>query len=262
MVLALQYGREFYEQLQNQSRGQPHLRIRPRIAATCKHWAAYSLEAGRFNFSAEIEQRDWDDTFTPSFQACIRAEQFLNEHFGRSVDVINPSGGLGVMCSYNAINGTPSCANREVLSKLRKDWEFKGYVVSDCWAIANIFENHHYASSYQEAVGMALRAGVDLDCGDTVQKYGLLALEENHMDIEDVDRALGNLFGTLIELGYFNEEDDTQNLIYDTAQKQIDDEIALQAALQSIVLLKNGPDDRNSPRRPLPLSITTHKKSL
>jgi len=62
--------------------------------------------------------------------------------------------------------------------------DFAGYIVSDCWAIANIYEHHNYAESYEEAVGLALRAGVDLDCGDTVQSYRMKALEKGFLAIE------------------------------------------------------------------------------
>lgn len=171
---------------------------------------------------------------------------------------MNNAGALGVMCSYNAINGTPSCANSDLLSKtLREEWNFTGYIVSDCWAIANVYEHHNFAKSYEEAVGMSLRAGVDLDCGDTIQKYGLDALSSDFLTVQDVDQALSRLFSVLIDLGYFDETDTKQNLENDVAIMNSNDQVAFEAALQSVVLLKNGPDSDAS-KQPLPLSITRH----
>ena len=260
MVMALQFGSHFYEDLQRAANDYKPDAIKPRIAATCKHFAAYSLETNRFNFSANIDQRDWEDTYMVAFDACIHAEKFLCNHFGKTLDSANSASALGVMCSYNAINGTPSCANSDLLSKtLREEWNFTGYIVSDCWAIANVYEHHNFAKSYQEAVGMSLRAGVDLDCGDTVQKYGLSALSSNFLTVEDIDRALSRLFGVLIDLGYFDETVTQQNLENDNVTIHSNDQVALEAALQSVVLLKNGPDSEAS-SRPLPLSIARHKR--
>ena len=115
MIMALQYGREFFEELQSQDKYTLPKVIKPRIAATCKHFAAYSLESGRFNFSANIDQRDWDDTYTPAFKACIHAETYLRNHFGKVISRGAGAGSLGIMCSYNSINGIPSCANGDCL---------------------------------------------------------------------------------------------------------------------------------------------------
>lgn len=69
----------------------------------------------RFSFDAIVSYRDWIETFQPAFQACGAA------------------GAMSYMCSYNAINGVPACANRELLGDLlRGEWNFTGFVVSDC----------------------------------------------------------------------------------------------------------------------------------
>eukprot|EP00578_Thalassiosira_sp_NH16_P005050 CAMPEP_0181131476 /NCGR_PEP_ID=MMETSP1071-20121207/30444_1 /TAXON_ID=35127 /ORGANISM="Thalassiosira sp., Strain NH16" /LENGTH=873 /DNA_ID=CAMNT_0023217669 /DNA_START=9 /DNA_END=2630 /DNA_ORIENTATION=- len=298
MVASLQYGDEYMKHLSVEHNAETsdisstahahHGRDddgrnqwKPRIAATCKHFAAYSLETGRFNFSADVlDRRDWDDTYLPAFDACIRAGRFLRDHYNHAVGAttnnINGSapspssavvgedhGALGTMCSYNAIDGIPACANPSFLrDRLRDEWNFRGYVVSDCWAIANMYEHHRYASSYAEAAGMALRAGVDLDCGDTVQGHGMEALERGYMGVEDVDRALTNLFGVLIDVGYFDYDERPST---ETAhmEKCYHDQVALEAALQSIVLLKNGHNKSSTDRRGnphLPLSLAEYKR--
>ena len=273
MVMSLQYGCEYFKRLQTSHVNEDAKSWKPRIAATCKHFATYSLETNRLNFSANIhDERDWDDTYLPAFDACINAGRFLHDYYkGTSTEEtgLMYDGALGVMCSYNAIDGIPACADSKLLQGLlREKWNFAGYVVSDCWAISNIHENHHYASSYEQGVGMALKAGVDLDCGDTVQGYGIKAVDEGHMAESDVDHALTNLFGVLFDLGYFDNDqqtmtEDRNSVTKEETQRQNHDKLALEAALQSIVLLNNGQEDnatKQQSSRPLPLSLVKHAR--
>lgn len=261
LVMALQYGKDFVRDLETRrDRGPGGAGLRPRIAATCKHLAAYSLETDRFNFSADgIDRTDWEGTYLPAFDACVHAERFLLEHY-------NASGGggggqdrgaLGVMCSYNAIDGVPACADPALLKDmLRRDWNFTGLVVSDCWAVDNIHSNHRFVASYEEAVGLALRSGVDLDCGNTFQDFGRLAYDESLLDEDDIDEALSRLFRVLMDLGYFDETDEPDAKSSDDEMEH--DQLALEAALQSIVLLKNGINEDEP--GPLPLSLAKHKE--
>lgn len=82
---------------------------------------------------------------------------------------------------------------------------FRGYVVSDCGAIENLYHTHHVTSSYEETVGLALHDGVVLDCGDTVQSHGMRSISDGYLMLNDVERALRNLFCVLHALGYFDE---------------------------------------------------------
>ncbi|KAL7471151.1 hypothetical protein ACHAXS_011439 [Conticribra weissflogii] len=322
MVLSLQYGMEALDVLGEEpniddattidsrtDESRTDFVYKPRIAATCKHYAAYSLETNRFNFSSYVpyDSRDWEDTYSVAFRACLHAVEFaknyyrgrrafvagktgesVREHDGsdfgaRSAEPtknhdknnstsLEYAGAMGIMCAYNAVNGIPSCANAHLLkTNLRRVNGFHGYIVSDCGAIANLYYTHHHAKSYEEAVGMSLRAGVDLDCGDTIQTYGMSALEQGYARIEDVDGALRNLFGVLMSLGYFDGEDvDSGNtmstLVNDWNEHS---ELAFEASLQSMVLLKNGPHDvakhpsvelHSTMPNPLPLSPAKHKK--
>lgn len=79
------------------------------------HAGPENIPVSRGSFDAVVSYRDWIETFQPAFKACGEA------------------GALSYMCSYNAINGVPSCANRELLTDLlRGTWKFDGFVVSDC----------------------------------------------------------------------------------------------------------------------------------
>ena len=71
------------------------------------------------------------------------------------------------MCAYNRVNGEPACANSFLLNdQLRGAWRFNGYVVSDCGAIVDIFEGHHFTKSQAEAAAVSLKTGMDNECAD------------------------------------------------------------------------------------------------
>ena len=71
------------------------------------------------------------------------------------------------MCAYNKINDTPACAYPWLLqTKLRQEWGFRGFVVSDCGAVEKLTEMHEFTPTYEAGAAKALRAGTDLNCGD------------------------------------------------------------------------------------------------
>lgn len=128
-----------------------------KVSACCKHFAAYSFEnyqdMDRHHFDANVTDQDMTDTFLPAFEACIDPEK---------------GGASCIMCSYNAINGVPSCANAELLHQTRADWNFEGYITSDCGATEDIYSTHHYVDTPEEAVAAALLAGKTCRCALTI----------------------------------------------------------------------------------------------
>ena len=97
-----------------------------------------------------VSKHDQIDTYTPAFRAAI---------------VDGKAGSL--MCAYNRVNGQPACASDFLLTDLlRNAWNFKGYVTSDCAAIRDIYEGHHFVKSLPEAAAVSLKHGVDTDCAD------------------------------------------------------------------------------------------------
>lgn len=138
------------------------------LQATCKHFDVHSgpedIPVNRMSFNSVVSYRDWIDTFQPAFKAC------------------NDAGVMSYMCSYNAINGVPSCANSELLTELlREKWGFDGFVVSDCSmysicffciylltfldAVSQVYTDHHFARSNVEAAVFCAKAGCDWNCG-------------------------------------------------------------------------------------------------
>jgi beta-glucosidase-like glycosyl hydrolase len=194
---------------------------------TCKHFAAYSIESWngvtRFTFDAVIDERDQAETYFPAFKACIQQ--------GKS---------RLVMCSYNSVNGIPACANSYLLQqKLRDEWGFTGFVVSDCQAVEFVYTEHHYTTTPYNASAVCLKAGTDQNCGRFYENlpeaaaHGLVT--ENDFNV-----ALARAFATRFELGMFNlkSNPDTKYKYADINTKAAQEQ-ALLVAQESIVLLKN-----------------------
>mmetsp|Transcript_18126 Transcript_18126/g.43550 ORF Transcript_18126/g.43550 Transcript_18126/m.43550 type:complete len:739 (+) Transcript_18126:71-2287(+) len=198
-------------------------------SACLKHFAAYSLEnyqgMDRHHFDAEVSQQDLEDTYFPAFKAGIQK-----------------GNASGLMCSYNAVNGVPSCANTGLLNGLaRKEWGFDGYITSDCGAVEDVFSNHKYDPSAEHVVSDVLEAGMDSDCGSFLDKHMQDAITAGVVKKDDFDAALTNMFRVRMRLGHFDPADSQPYLKYgvDKINTQEHQELALEAARQGIVLLKN-----------------------
>ena len=198
--------------------------LHPTVIATPKHFAVHSgPEPGRHGFNVDPSPHDLEDTYLPAFRAAI-----VDAHAG------------SIMCAYNAIGGTPVCALPWLLGeRLRKDWHFQGYVVSDCDAIDDMTQFHRYRPDNAGSAASALQAGTDLDCGDA---YSALAkaVADGKVDIRSIDTAAERLFTARFRLGMFDPP--AQAWRSGTTETAADRQLALRAALQSIVLLKNEHD--------------------
>lgn len=212
----------------------------PRTIATPKHFAVHSgPEPGRHGFSVAVSPHDLEATYLPAFRAAVVE--------GRAGSV---------MCAYNALHGVPACASDWLLNgRLRGDWGFDGFVVSDCGAISDITGYHHYRADDAASSAAALSAGNDLSCGSAYRKLGQ-AMARGDVDEALVDRALVRLFVARYRLGELGTLDDPQGADPYAAlgEADIDSDahraLALRAALRSLVLLKNRADT-------LPLPPTT-----
>jgi beta-glucosidase len=145
------------------------------------------------------------------------------------------------MTAYPAINGIPCTANKWLLTDvLRKEWGFEGYVVSDCGAVGNIYGAHHFTGSYEEAAVAALKAGLDLECGDTYKNL-YPALQKGLVNEQDITVATYHVLRARFKLGLF---DDPSSVKYNQIPPSAvgceeHRQLALETARQSIVLLKN-----------------------
>jgi len=204
--------------------------------ATSKHFAVHSgPETTRHEADVTVSRHDLEDTYLPAFRATVIEGKVHS-----------------VMCAYNALDGAPACTSPMLLQQhLRKDWGFKGYVVSDCGAAADIYlppgEGHHYAPNPSVAVADAFKAGMDIICGDyrnhwNTEKDAIVGAVREHLLPEPVlDRALRRLITARIELGQFDPP--AENPFAKTSPSQNDTpahhEAALRVSEESLVLLRN-----------------------
>src|SRR6202158_599893 len=204
-----------------------------RVISTPKHFAVHSgPEPSRHTIDVPVSKHDMEDTYLPAFRATVTE--------GKAESV---------MCAYNRVNGEPACANTFLLKdQLRGAWKFNGYVVSDCDAVVDIFEGHHFRKSQAEATAASLKTGMDNECADffTVAKDNhdfqpyLDAVKQGFLTEADIDVALKRLFTARMRLGMF---DPPEKVPYaQTPESEIDSaphrELALKIARESIVLLK------------------------
>ncbi|MEJ2007276.1 MAG: glycoside hydrolase family 3 C-terminal domain-containing protein, partial [Acidobacteriota bacterium] len=195
------------------------------VVATPKHFDAYSgPEPLRHGFNAQVSPYDLEATYLPAFRATL-----ADAHADST------------MCSYNAVNGVPACANPFLLQKiLRDDWGFHGYVTSDCGAIGDIAFGHFYTPDLEHASARAVKAGTDTTCGN---EYVTLvkAVEQGLIPESDINRAVKRLFTARMRLGMFDPPADVpfNKIPMSEVDSPAHQQLALRAARESMVLLKN-----------------------
>ncbi|KAK7396952.1 hypothetical protein VNO78_18115 [Psophocarpus tetragonolobus] len=216
---------------------------RLKVAACCKHFTAYDLDnwngMDRFHFNAQVSKQDIEDTFNVPFRMCVSEGKVAS-----------------VMCSYNQVNGVPTCADPNLLKKtVRGLWQLDGYIVSDCDSVSVFYSNQHYTLTPEEAAADAIKAGLDLNCGPFLAVHTQNAIKKGLLSEADVNGALVNTLTVQMRLGMFDGEPSAHpygNLGPKDVCKPAHQELALEAARQGIVLLKNtGPV--------LPLSTQRHR---
>ncbi len=197
-----------------------------KTVATPKHFAVYNQETNRFANNAIVPIRMLREYYLPAFEACIVE--------GKAASI---------MTSYNAVNGIPAGANRYLLDDvLRKDWGFQGYVVSDCGGPNHLFDAHHFVNSKQAAAVASIKAGLDLECGDDVYKEPLLnAVKAGEVKMAEIDTAVYRVLRARMQLGLFDDPatNPYNKISPETIGSKAHQDLALQAARESIVLLKN-----------------------
>jgi beta-glucosidase len=195
----------------------------PKTIASIKHLAVHSgPEAGRHGFDVDVSPYDLHATYLPAFRRAVIA------------------GKVGsVMCAYNSLHGVPACANTALLqTQLREAWGFKGYVVTDCDAVYDMQHFHFYRPTMAENAAATLKAGTDLNCGTG---YAALseAVRNKLVSPRLIDRALQRLWVARTQLGLDGAGSPHDAILADRVHTPEAAALALQAARESIVLLKN-----------------------
>jgi len=209
-----------------------------KVVSTPKHYAVHSgPEPQRHVFDARVSEYDLVNTYLAAFRTAVTE--------GKADSI---------MCVYNSVDGVPGCANTDLLEKrLREQWGFQGYVVSDCGAVGDIYNSHKYTPTLGGAAAAAVKAGTDLTCG-TEYRTLVDEVKAGHITEAEIDRSVERLFVARFRLGMF---DPPARVPY--AQIPISEndssahrEVAHEAEREAIVLLKNAGEV-------LPLSSSVHK---
>ncbi len=202
-----------------------------KIVATAKHFAGYDLEnynnISRLGYDAIITQQDLAEFYTPQFLTAARDAKVNS-----------------VMCSYNAVNGVPSCANTFLMQTLLRDtWTFDttdGYISTDCDAAYNIYDPHMYASNQSIAAADSIRAGADIDCGTTYQYHLNESIAAGEITRQEIEQGVIRLYSNLVRLGYFDgNSSEYRQLTWNDVLSTDAQNISYEAAVEGIILLKN-----------------------
>jgi beta-glucosidase len=196
-----------------------------KVDATAKHYAVHSgPEADRHHFDVHPSERDLWETYLPAFRALVQEGKVA-----------------AIMGAYNRVNGESASASPRLLQDiLRKEWGFTGYVLSDCDSVDDIFSQHKIVKTAEEASALALKNGMDLNCGRTYASLAS-AVKKGLITQAEIDVAVRRTMTERFRLGMFDPPDKVRwaRIPYSANQSPPHDVLARRAASESLVLLKN-----------------------
>jgi beta-glucosidase len=202
------------------------------VVSTAKHFAVYSIAKGAREGQARTDPQatpqEVESIFLPPFKAAFKE-----------------AGILGVMSSYNDYNGTPVTGSHYWLTeRLRNEFGFRGYVVSDSAAVEYLYNKHGVARDMKDAVRQSIEAGLNVKTNFTPPDDFVLPLrelvKEGKVSMKTLDDRVRDVLKVKFILGLFDhpyvENADRAEKIVNSPEHQ---QVALRAARESIVLLKN-----------------------
>jgi len=195
-----------------------------KTVATAKHYAIHSgPESTRHSFNAQVNDVDLRETYLEAFRTLV-------------VD----GGVYSVMGAYNQYKGMPCTANPILYRILRNEWGFKGYIVSDCWAVSDFWQFQKYTKDAAEAAALAVKAGTDLECGVDYKQL-MAAINRGLLTEADIDVAVKRVFEARFRLGMFDPDNIVPyaSIPYFVNCSDFNNGLARTAAQKSLVLLKN-----------------------
>jgi beta-glucosidase len=196
-----------------------------KASACAKHFAVHSgPESERHTFNAIVDEKDLRETYLYAFRKLVDA------------------GVEAIMCAYNRVNDEPCCTGNTLLRKILHDeWQFRGHVVTDCWALEDVWSRHKVLANSVEVAAAALKAGVNLDCSDLLQGDAVAAVRQNLITENEVDSALAGILRTQLKLGFFDPPQNNPYAQYgaDSVANSYHAALARRMARESLVLLKN-----------------------
>ncbi|MGS2762034.1 glycoside hydrolase family 3 C-terminal domain-containing protein [Sinomicrobium sp. M5D2P9] len=195
-----------------------------KTVATAKHFAVHSgPEPSRHEFNVIPDKRDLWETYLPAFRTLVKEGHVYS-----------------VMTAYNRVNGEAASASEYLYDILRNKWGFEGYVVSDCGAISDIWKTHKIADNAAIASALAVKAGCDLNCGNSYEFLNA-AIKEGLVSEQDLDIAVKRLFRARFKLGMFDNEEQSPyfRIPFSVNSNAAHNYLARKAAQESVVLLRN-----------------------
>jgi len=199
-----------------------------KTAACAKHMAVHSgPEKDRHSFNAIVTKRELYDTYLPAFKKLVQEAKVES-----------------VMGAYNRLLGEVCCASPLLIEKiLRGEWGFPGHFVSDCLALSDFHLNHKVTNDAPESAALALKHGCDLGCDHVFDEIPE-AVERGLITEADMDRALERTLLTRFKLGMYDPPEDVPYTSISMNVVACDEHrrLAYQAAVESVVLLKNKND--------------------
>jgi len=196
-----------------------------KAAACAKHFTVHSgPEKDRHHFNAVVNEKDLRETYLYAFKKLVDAKV------------------ESVMCAYNRVNGEPCCTGPSLLKNiLRNEWNFKGHVVTDCWALQDIYTTHKTLPDAVTVAAAAIKAGVNLDCSNLLQDDVMKAIQQKLLTEKEIDSALAPTLRTEIKLGFFDDASLSpyKNYNEDSVANNYHRLLARKMAVESMVLLKN-----------------------
>ena len=196
-----------------------------KLHACAKHFAVHSgPESTRHSYDAEVSERDLRETYLPAFK-----------------DLVTKAHVEEVMTAYNRFRGEPCGASDYLMTDiLRDEWGFEGLVTSDCYALSDFYVpgRHGVAENAVEATAMAVKAGVNTECGSVYRNIPA-AVEQGLITVEDVDKNLRRLLSARFRLGEMDDINPWSYLPDDIVEGPEHKALSRKIATESLVLLQN-----------------------
>jgi len=196
-----------------------------KASACAKHFAVHSgPESERHGFNAMVSEKDLRETYLYAFKKLVDA------------------GVESVMCAYNRVNDEPCCTGNTLLQTiLRNEWKFNGHVVTDCGALDDIFERHKTLPSKVAVAAAAIKAGINMDCSNLLQRDAVKAVEQKLLTEQDINNSLLPVLKTEMKLGFYDDKTKSPYAAYgeDSIANTWHRSLSRKIAQQSMVLLKN-----------------------
>ena len=195
------------------------------IITTPKHFIANVGDGGRDSYPIHFNERLLDELYLPPFKAAI-----------------DRAGARSVMTAYNSLDGSPSTANNWLLNKkLKQDWHFKGFVISDAGAVGGANVLHYTAKEDPEAGKKAITNGLDVIFQTAYEHHSLFIppFLDGGIELKRLNDAVARVLTAKFELGLFEHPYVSEQLAAQWVNNTSHKALARKAAIESIVLLKN-----------------------